>query len=240
MIDYNDSKAKAIKLRKSGLSYGEIKKKINVSKSTLSFWLKGIELSKEQKEKLYTNNIAILNRGPNSQKERRQREISKIISDAEKEIKPLSSQTYKLIGAFIYWGEGNKIKNFCVTNSDPYLILFMVKWFEKIFKVAPNELSAWLNIYPQQNELEIKKFWSDLTGIPLKNFGKSFIKPMSKNYKTNNLYYGTIKVHVPKGTNYRHKVYAWIKTVLKEIAPSVSSTQKKWQKLTEVSRAVNI
>jgi transcriptional regulator with XRE-family HTH domain len=38
-------KTKAIKLRKQGLSYSEIIKKIDVSRSTLSLWLRDISLS---------------------------------------------------------------------------------------------------------------------------------------------------------------------------------------------------
>jgi hypothetical protein len=69
----------------------------------------------------------------------------------------------------------------------------MVRWLKRVFGISPNFLKAWLNIYPQQNELELKQFWSQLTGIPLENFGKSYIKPPNKNYKKNTLYYGTIK-----------------------------------------------
>lgn len=234
-------KEKAIELRKTGASYGEIKRKLNVSKSTLSYWLKNVLLTDEQKKRLYTNSVAILTKGPKCQKERRNREVLKIIEDAEKEISSsISDETYKLFGAALYWAEGNKKKDFGITNSDPNLIIFIVKWFEKAFNIFPNNLKAWLNIYPQQNDLELKKFWSDLTGIPFKNFGKSFIKPLSKNYKKNNLYYGTIKIRVCKGTDLRHKTYGWIKAILKEVAPKSESIQNQWKSLKENARPINI
>ena len=40
----------AQKLRKSGQSYNEINRRTGVAKSTLSGWLKDVELSQEQKE----------------------------------------------------------------------------------------------------------------------------------------------------------------------------------------------
>lgn len=240
MKDYHILKSEAVKLRKGGLSYGEIKKKINVSKSTLSFWLKDVELTEEQKKKFYTTQILNLSRGAPGQKERRLREIEQIIKNAEYEIDSIAFETYRLFGAALYWAEGNKRSNMGITNSDPYLILFMVKWFEKMFDVPRSRLKAWLNIYPQQNDVEIKKFWSDLTGIPLENFGKSFIKPLSKNYKKNNLYYGTIKVGVKKGTDLRHRIFGWIKAAMRDTAPKVEFTQQEWKKLREVSRAVNV
>ncbi|MBT9169266.1 MAG: hypothetical protein DDT19_02621 [Syntrophomonadaceae bacterium] len=238
---YSQLKSKAIKLRKKGLSYGEIKKEINVSKSTLSYWLKTIPLTPEQRERLYTKKILNLARGFPSQKERRKREIAKIIEGAEKEIQlPLSFETYRFIGAALYWAEGGKTKEFKITNSDPDFILFMVRWFEKVLGVYPSRLKVRLNIYPQQNDQKLKQFWSQLTGIPLENFGKSFVKPPNKGYKKNNLYYGTIEIRVSKGTDFRHRVYGWIKTVLKDIAPDVELVQKEWKSLKEVPRPVNI
>ncbi|MGA2417735.1 MAG: helix-turn-helix domain-containing protein [Candidatus Staskawiczbacteria bacterium] len=237
----NLSKTKAIKLRKNGLSYGEIAKKLSISKSTLSYWLKEVLLTEEQRKRLYTNNITILARGAQSQKERRKREIDKILEEAGKEIhNPVAAETYKILGAALYWAEGSKTNGLNITNSDPHLILFMVRWFEKIFGIAPKDLKAWLNIYPQQNDLEIKQFWSQLTNIPIERFGKSFIKPLNKNYKKNNLYYGTISVRVPKGTDARYKIFGWIKEIMKEVNSEVVITQKEWHKLTEVSRAINI
>ncbi len=241
MNNHNILKVKAIKLRKTGLSYGDISKKLNVSKSTLSYWLKDIALTKEQQNKLYTKQILILSKGPQSQKERRKREIEKILKEAENEILlPISLETFRLFGAALYWAEGSKTNGLKITNSDPCLVLFIVRWIEKIFNIPPKELKAWLNIYPQQNNSEIKQFWSELTGIPLEKFGKSFIKPLSKNYKKNNLYYGTISVRVPKGTNIRYKIFGWINMALKNINTDVKLTQKEWGKLTEVSRAINL
>jgi len=238
---YSKLKREAIQLRKKGWSYGEIGKKLNVPKSTLSYWLKTIPLTPALKKRLYTTRVLNLARGRWSQRERRKREIAKIIEEAKKEIKlPLSFETYRFIGAALYWAEGDKTKGFQIANSDPYLILFMVKWFETVFGVSPKNLKAWLNIYPQQNERKIKQFWSNLTGIPLENFGKSYIKPLSKGYKKNNLYYGTIKIKVPKGTDMRYRVFGWINALLNDIAPEVELAQKEWRSLKETPRPVNI
>lgn len=234
-------KTEAILLRKRGMSYGEIKKQINVSKSTLSLWLKSIPLEPKHRERLYTKQIQILARGAQSQRERRKREIDGIIHEAKKEIAmPISDQSLKLFGAAIYWGEGSKGRRFQVTNSDPRLILFMVGWVENILGIKRTRLKARLNIYPQQNDNEIKKFWSNLTGIPLKNFGKSYVKPPGKGYKKNNLYYGTMRIEVPKSGNAVHRVYAWTQVALEQENRMVDVIQRKWVKLTKVNRPVNL
>ena len=231
----------ALRLRKTGLSYNEIRKEIPVAKSTLSLWLKSVRLPKKHRDRLYKRQISILSLGSQIQKMRRAREVDLIIREAKRDIQlPLSLETYRLMGAALYWGEGCKSKGFNVTNSDPRLIFFMVKWIERIFGVPSKDLRARLNIYPQQNELKIKKFWSLLTGIPLQNFGKSYVKPLSKGYKANNLYYGTMRVELPKGTDARYKIYGWIQAALQDIESRVTLAERKWSSLKAVSRPVNV
>ncbi len=238
---YSRLKDQAIDLRKNGLSYGNIAKQLGISKSTASVWLYSIKLTIEQRKKLNANQAIHLNTGPNSQKARREKQVKTILDQAGLEIKkPISLESYRLFGAALYWAEGGKTSMFNMTNSDPYLILFWVKWLNKIFKIPATQLKAWLNIYPQQSEKNIKKFWSELTGIPVKNFGKSYIKPLSSNYKKNNLYYGTVRVSVPKSTDYRYRVFGWTQTALKDIAPEINLLQKRWAKLRTVARPVNM
>ncbi|MHB1316856.1 MAG: type I phosphoribosyltransferase [Minisyncoccota bacterium] len=238
---YPDLKTKAIELRKTGLSYGSISKELKIAKSTTSLWLRNIEITSNQKKILLSNRTIHLNTGPHSQKNRRLREVNTIIEKAKTEVSDeIDLESYRLFGAALYWAEGSKKQMLNMTNSDPRLILFWVKWLNKIFKIPPTGLKVWLNIYPQQNEKDLKNFWSELTGIPLKNFGKSYTKPFSKNYKTNNLYYGTARVTAFKSTNYRHQVFGWTQAVLKDIIPKVNAVQEKWQKLKVVARPTNL
>lgn len=241
MKTFRDLKIQAIRLRKQGLSYNEIRQRVPVAKSTLSLWLKEVPLSHAHRQRLYTKNVLLLARGPNSQRERRKREVEDLLKRARNEVVlPISHETFKLMGAALYWAEGSKTKKFEFTNSDPSFIVFMIRWVERIFNISRRTLHARLNIYPQQNEMQLKIFWSELTGIPLKNFGKSFTKPPNKGYKKNNLYYGTMKVLVPKGTDMRHRVFGWIEAALKNVQPRVRLVVKRWATLREVPRPVNI
>jgi len=116
----------------------------------------------------------------------------------------------------------------------------MVRWLNKIFKIKPQQLTARLNIYPQQNEKKIKIFWSNLTDIPLKNFGKSYIKPNNKHYRKNILYHGTIRIEIPKSINIKHQIYGWTRAVLQDIEPHVKLIQNKWERKTNSKKAINL
>jgi len=234
-------KTKATQLRNSGLSYNEIRSTIGVSKSTLSSWLKNIRLKPEYRKRLYTKQIEILSRGPKSQKERRIKEIEQIIKTAENEIThPISFEAFRFAGAALYWAEGSKGRMMEITNSDPDLILFIVRWIEKVFKISAKNLKARLNIYPQQSDLEIKKFWSEITNIPVENFGKSYVKPFSTGYRKNNLYYGTIRIEVPKSANMVHQVFGWTRGLLKDNSSKVLTVKKTWHHLIKTQRPVNL
>ncbi len=57
MIPKNDKREIAIALRKKGLSYREILKRVFVAKSTLSLWLGDVGLSKKQKQRITQKRI---------------------------------------------------------------------------------------------------------------------------------------------------------------------------------------
>jgi len=117
----------------------------------------------------------------------------------------------------------------------------MTRWFKEMFDISPSVLKAHLNIYSQQNEARMRQFWSEVTGIPIENFGKTFIKPAGKGFKKNNLYYGTIKVYVPKGTDMRHTTLAWIQAALQDLIPEIESIILRWSQLRRIERPpVNI
>src|SRR3989344_1479058 len=232
MNSLKQTREDAIKLRRQGMSYGMIQRELNISKGTLSYWLKNIPLSRKHREKLYTAKLKNLIRGSQSIRERRRRAVDTIVDNARKEIAlSLSTDADRLFGAALYWAEGSKGGAFEITNSDPLLIVFIVRWIERIFHVPPEGLRAWLNIYSQQDEAELKHFWSSLCGIPVARFGKSFIKPASKGFKRNNLYYGTIKVRVPKSTDIKHRIFGWIRGALQESEGQCKVAQKRWEHL---------
>lgn len=219
-------------LRTKGRSFGEIAKELNIGKSTARFWTGKIKLKPRDKERLYTKRIEILSRGLNSSKERRRREIDEIVTSAEKEVdNVVGDGAYKLIGAMLYWAEGNKTKQFALTNSDPLLVKFFIDWASKVFAVTPKNFKAYLNIHSEQNDSQIKKFWAELTGIPIENFGKSFVKPAGKNFKKNRLYYGTIKVRLICGGDTLQRLFAWIRVFLRGYVKEVDFIETKWNKL---------
>lgn len=206
--DYTLLKQKARELRKKGKSYSEIIQKLTLSKSTVSGWCKDIKLSKLQIEAL-GNRYDVRLRGAKANQLKRKREVEKIRKAAQKEIKKPSMEAFRMAGTMLYWAEGNKSNHLGITNSNPKMIVFMVRWFEKFFNIKPEQLKAHLHLHAGQDEQKVKIFWVQLTNVPENRFGKTYIKPEGTGHRKNILYNGTIRLSF-YNKDLLHKMLTWI------------------------------
>lgn len=210
---------KARMLRQRGLSYGNIAKECLTSKSNISLWCKDIILTKSQKDFLYKNKENAINIGAKRLHDIRLEEIDKIKSLARKEIEQneLDNFTFLVAGAMLYWAEGCKTTGLYLANSDERIIMLMVKWFKKFLNIEPKQIKAYLHLHENDDDSKIKSYWSDLTGIPLQNFGKSFIKPKGTGHRKNILPHGIIRIQIcGKGIeNTRHRIMTWVEQIYK-------------------------
>src|SRR3989338_4787727 len=93
----------AVKLRNKGLSYRAILKKIKVSKSTLSIWLREIELTDEQKNKLLNKMEKVRYEIAKRKVDMRKKITKEIIAKAEKETALLKKDPLFFVGLALYW-----------------------------------------------------------------------------------------------------------------------------------------
>lgn len=204
-------------LRQKGLSYGVIAKTCSTSKSNVSLWCKDILLSQSQQDFLYKNKREAINLGAKRLHNIRLEEIAKVKDSAKKEIsqKKIDDFTFLVAGAMLYWAEGCKTTGLYLANSDERIIILMIKWFKKFLDIKPEQIKAYLHLHENDNDEEIKKYWSNVTKIPLNNFGKSFIKPTGTGHRKNILPHGIIRIQIcGKGIeNTRHRIMTWVEQI---------------------------
>lgn len=210
------NKQKARYFRKQGLSYNEILKRVPVAKSTISLWCREIKLTQKQKQRIKNMHERArrkaVKKGGKIIAEKRKKEIREIKSLAKKEIKKLTKYQIKIIGAIIYWAEGDKTSGVGISNSDPELIKFMIYWLKTIFKISRYRLKAYLNIHADQDEEKARKYWSRITKIPLIRFGKTYIKPQGTGHRKNILQNGVLKIKY-SNEDLRHRILTWIEEI---------------------------
>lgn len=170
-------KQKALRLRKSGKSYSQIKQLVGVSKSTLSYWLKNMPLSDDRVKMLRDWNANRIEKFRNTMRQKREDRLSKTYSEEKIKILPLSERELFLAGLFLYWGEGGKTAEarLTISNTNPAIIKFFIRWLG-LFKVPKSKLRIYLHLY---KDMHIKKemiFWAKILDIPLQQFQKPYIK----------------------------------------------------------------
>ena len=188
-------------LRKKGMSLNEIVQKVGVSKASVSLWVRDIKLSSQQKKKLSANGRSVesvekrrVNRINNTLKRHR------VVIDAAKEkITTLSKQELLLVGTALYWGEGGKTNKGMarISNADPAVIRFMMRFFREIFDVPPKKFRGHVHTFSHLNAEKAEKYWSHISGIPRSQFYKTYSKPsIASKGKSDSLPYGTFQIYV--------------------------------------------
>jgi len=208
-------KLKAQELRKKGFSIKEIQKRLKVSRSSVSIWVRDIRLSRAQLRELYLNKktgglkgsiIAAMN------KIRKREELTKRLNkEGMREIGKLSKRDRFITGVSMYFAEGDKGgKNVSFSNSDPRAIKFMANWFRCVCKVPKRKLRASIYLHDNLDEQKAKKFWSNLIKIPLNQFRKTYIVKNNP-YRLRKVkhIYGVLRVTV-SDVNLHRKIMGWI------------------------------
>lgn len=160
------------------MSYSQIKKALGVSKSTLSGWLKEYPLSKTRIRELRDRNAERIEKFRITMKQKRDARLSCFYKRQQGKIFPIRKRELYLCGLFLYWGEGSKSHpaTMTVSNTDPSMIKFFIKWLSVCLDVKKAKLKVHLHLYSDMDiETEIK-FWSRTINIPVEQFTKPYIK----------------------------------------------------------------
>lgn len=212
-------RVRARKMRSKGESVRDIAKKLGIAKSTASLWVRDIILSVEQLELLRNKMIkgSELGRQKSAflQKEARIRKEKKYTRMGQFEFSNLSKREIKIAGLCLYWGEGSKkTRELSWCNSDPKINVFMINWLKSCYGIASDRFKANvdINIIHQNRELIVKKYWSNITGIPLNMFTNTIFKrtKSQKVYENFNDHYGTLRIRVLKPGDLYYKIVGQI------------------------------
>ncbi|TSC77941.1 MAG: Uncharacterized protein G01um101424_75 [Parcubacteria group bacterium Gr01-1014_24] len=200
----------ALKLRKNGLSYKEILKKIEVSKSTLSIWLREVELTTEQKNRLLGKMDKMRYELAKSKVADRKKRTEEIIMRAKKEVKTFNKDPLFFVGLALYWAEGakNPVESVKFANSDEKMILLMIKWLRKICRVPEKKFKIHIHMHTLHCREDIIEYWSKITQVPPGQFYKPYIKPTSLGQRKNILYNGTCSIIIHDKNLFR-KIMGW-------------------------------
>lgn len=189
-------------MREKGMSYSQIKEKLNVSKSTLSGWLHNMPLSEKRIRELRDFSPQRIERYRNTMKVKRDKKNKLAYQNIAKKIGKISDREFLIAGLFLYWAEGSKTKTFSIalTNTNPSMLILFIRWLE-FFNVSKSKLKVHLHLYSDMNIKKQMNFWSKTLNIPVSQFRKPYIKKtkLSSITYTNGFGQGTCSVILDNG-----------------------------------------
>lgn len=205
-------KDRAIALRLQGYSLNQIVSELGVSKSSVSIWVRKVELSESQikhlKEKGHYREVVELRRISRLKNEETRRAAT--IRSAQKTVPKISKQQLWLIGTMLYWAEGGKTQRMVrFSNGDPEMIRIMMAYFKMVCAVPDNKFKGYIHIHPHLDHKRAEKYWSGISGIPLNQFYKTYKKPnKSSQSKKDSLPYGTLDIYILSAELF-YKITGW-------------------------------
>jgi len=166
-------------MRKLGYSLGEISTKFHISKSTASLWTSKEKLTLAGRIRLKKRQDVAREKALKTIKTKTKNLRKKYNKEAIEILEKINHTKihYQIYCSLLYWAEGGKFmdNHLEFTNSDPTMI------------------KAFIHIHEYHNDKRQRKFWQNITKIPLTQFNKSYLKPHTKKIIRKN-YQGCVRI----------------------------------------------
>ncbi len=203
----------ARRLRHRGYSYGQIMKIIPVGKGTLNGWLKDIELTRLQRDRILARIRDAGRRGSQKgawlNRQKSLKRIRGIVKEARREFPERIGDPLFLTGLALFWAEGaKKARHFIFVNSDPNAIRTMIKWLVRCLGVPKGKVVARLYLHRTYAHKGVGRFWLNATGLSEAQFRRPVFKATQHAVRKNPSYMGCCRVDV-FSSEFFWKVRGW-------------------------------
>jgi transcriptional regulator with XRE-family HTH domain len=195
-----EEQRRARKLRAEGRSVKEIERLLSVARSSVSRWVKDVQLEDAQRRAL----AARVTEGRLQAAERKAQAARLVRAEYQREGRRLAHDrdASYAAGCMLYWAEGEKNRcKLSVSNSDVELLRFFVRFVRDHFDVPNDKMRIHCHLFADhlERQQEIEHFWMTALGLPHVRLGKSVVNTYSKysqKKRRNKLPYGTCKLTI--------------------------------------------
>ena len=216
-------RARARDLRAQGLGYDDIAAALEVSKSSVSLWVRDMprpgRLSPEECRKRSAEGSRTYWEAERPAREARREAIR---DAAAAEIGALTTREAIIAGAIAYWCEGSKSKPYRRSqgvefiNSDPSVILFFLR-FLSVAGVESPRLGFRLYIHESADVAAAEGYWLAVTGADPSQFRKSLLKTHNPGTVRKNVgddYHGCLRINVSQSADLYRKIDGWARAAM--------------------------
>ncbi|KKT92391.1 MAG: hypothetical protein UW92_C0002G0035 [Candidatus Jorgensenbacteria bacterium GW2011_GWA2_45_13] len=218
MIEKIKEKERAILLRRKGLTYSEIFKRIPVAKSTLSLWLRSVSLSEKKKQRITEKRILAQKRGAEARRNIRLRQTKDIFENTRDDIKNIITDPLWLTGIALYWAEGAKQKDNNVSSSmrfsnmDSRMARLFLLWSERCLGLEKRDFYYDLYIHEGSDIKKAVRYWAKQLYCDESDIRVYLKRSNSRTVRKNvgERYHGVIRINIRKSSALNRKVDSWI------------------------------
>jgi transposase-like protein len=190
--------------REEGAAINEIAHRLGVAKSSVSLWVRDIELTEEQRQALLDRNPAYNRQMSGTRKQAAIRRAERVAYQEDGRRRARRRDPGFVAGCMLYWAEGSKARNqLQFANADPVMAHFFVQFLKTHFGLRGGEIRITCHLYADhlEKQAEIERYWLDALGLPPESLRKSVVNVYSKYSKrkrVGNLPFGTCRVVVSR------------------------------------------
>lgn len=188
--------------REQGQSIKEIARAVGVSTSSVSHWVRDIELTDEQLEALRARNPILNGQMAGARSRSAKARALRLAAQAEGRAAALRADPIHAAGCMLFWAEGSRHRNIVhLTNSDPQMVAFFAGFIRRFFAPPQERMRVWCNLHAdhEARQVEVEEFWLRTAGLPRACLIKSTVNRYSvatRRKRTNMLPYGTCRLTV--------------------------------------------
>jgi transcriptional regulator with XRE-family HTH domain len=211
----------AVQFRKRGFTLEEIAKICDVSKSTVSKWLKNNAISesvtKQNKKRAGLENakrLKLMNKARSSERAHRYKEV---VRSAETEYKHYKNNPLFVAGVMLYLTQGDMRDEHQIrlSGKEEKAHRLFIKFTTEYLGVAKTDIRFWILLYKGQSEEVCMKRWKASTTLPYSQFYKN---QYINTKKTKETLHNGVGNTIIASTVLKHKLIRWIELSLKELA----------------------
>jgi transcriptional regulator with XRE-family HTH domain len=190
--------------RNEGAAINEIARRVGLSKSSVSLWVRDIELTDAQRQALLERNPAYNRQLSGWSKLAARRRAERMGYQDDGRRRARLREPGFVAGCMLYWAEGSKERNqLQFSNADTAMARFFVDFLKTYFGLRGDEIRITCHLYADHlaKQREIEQHWLDELGLPRASLRKSVVNVYSKYSKrkrVGNLPFGTCRVVVSR------------------------------------------
>jgi transcriptional regulator with XRE-family HTH domain len=193
-------RVEARRLRRLGWSVREIERRLGVSRSSVSLWVRDVPLTEEQIAELHRRSATSPGQLAGAAANAALGRVRRRSYQTEGRNRAREGDRLHLAGCMLFWAEGDKHRNGVrLTNSDPDLLRLFVTFLRRSYDADPSRIAVTCNLFADHlaRQREIEDFWLRTLDLPRFCLRKSIVNVYSKysqKKRRNKLPYGTCKV----------------------------------------------